>query len=153
MSNPATLQKWPPPPAGNDRAVTHGGYSDRLVQPRARELADEVFAANAHLDRARDGAAVARYAVALARVERAYRWLAGQDDDVFADLHGGVVHACFAQVERWERACDRAEDKLGLNPTAAARLGVAKAAVFDLALAMAADAEAEARERGAACDG
>jgi hypothetical protein len=50
------------------------------------------------------------------------------------------------QLERWERACDRAEARLGLDPSSAARLGVAKAAVFDLALAMSAITEAKDRE-------
>ena len=47
------------------------------------EIAPIVFSANPHLDPERDRAAVSRYAVLLARIERVYDWLSAQTDAVF----------------------------------------------------------------------
>ena len=123
---------------GNRRAVSHGGHSSRLVEPRAHELAPSILEANPHLDPARDGVAVFRYAVALARVERAYAWLFEQHADaVFADVDAGRVHAVYSSLERWERQCDSAEERLAIAPLTRARLGLDKlraAQISDAAL-------------------
>ncbi len=109
----------PPPSAagpGNQRAVTHGAFADALATPRARELTPVVFEANAHLEPERDDPAVRRYAVLLARIERVCRWLAGQDDDVFADGEAGEVHGVYERLERWERQAATAEEQLAIAP-------------------------------------
>jgi hypothetical protein len=124
---------WPPAPTGNRRAATHGAYSDAAVTPRARDLSEAVFDANAHLEPARDGAAVARYAAILARVEAVYAWLSRQDNDVFADVAAGVPHGVFERLERWERACADAEHRLAIDPLTRTRLGLARLEAFDLA--------------------
>jgi hypothetical protein len=126
-------QNWPPAPKGNTRAAKHGARSDRMVAPRAAELVDELFAAHQHLDRARDHALVTRYALALAHVERCHEWLANQKDSVFSDVKRGVFHGVFDRLERWERQCDRCEQRLGLDPSSATRLNVGKAQTFSLA--------------------
>jgi hypothetical protein len=135
----ANVQPAPNPAgAGNLRAARHAAYSDALVTPRARELTTAVFEANTHLQVDRDGAAVARYAVLLARVERVYRWLAEQPDDVFADVEHGVPHGVYERLERWERACADAEHRLAIDPLTRTRLGLARMEAFDLAQAMSA---------------
>jgi hypothetical protein len=134
---PARGYSWPPFQPGNTAAARHGARSDALVEPRARELAPVIFAANTHLDEMRDGAAVFRYCVALARIERVYAWLAEQDDAVFADAKDGTVHGVYERLERWERQCDTAEERLAIAPLTRARLGLDKlraAAITDQAL-------------------
>jgi hypothetical protein len=125
----------PPNPAepGNDRAATHGAFSDSLVNPRARELAGVVLSANVHLDAQRDGAAILRYAVALARCERVYRWLAEQPDDTFADVARGTTHSVLDKLRRWESQCDSAERALAIQPLTRARLGLTQAQALDAA--------------------
>ncbi len=115
---PATGYSW------SQFEVTHGARSPALVEPRARELAPEVLEANAHLDAARDGAAVFRYAVTLARVERVYRWLSEQDDAVFVDEEAGKPHGVFERLEKWETQADRAEERLAIAPLTRAKLGL-----------------------------
>ena len=58
-----TIRLFPP---------THGASREKQVAPRARELVPEVFDANPQLDAQRDGPAIFRYAVILARIERVY---------------------------------------------------------------------------------
>jgi hypothetical protein len=124
---PARGYSWPPFEKGNTAAMTHGARSDRLVEPRARELTAPVFDANPHLEAARDGAAVLRYCMTLARIERVYRWLEGQVDHVFVDQDAGRAHGVYERLERWERAAGTEEDRLGISPLARTRLGLDRA--------------------------
>jgi hypothetical protein len=128
---------------GNKAAVRHGAQSPELVEARARELAPEVLEANSHLDVARDGAAVFRYAVTLARIERVYAWLDERDDPVFEDERAGEVHAVYSSLERWEAAASRAEQQLAIAPLTRTKLGLDRLVAFDLARYWAAQAEAE----------
>jgi hypothetical protein len=115
---------WPPFEPGNLAGLKHGARSDRLVLPRARELAPDVLEANPHLDAARDGAAVFRLAVTYARIERVYAWLAEQSDPVFEDADAGEAHGVYERLERWERQADSAEERLAIAPLTRARLGL-----------------------------
>lgn len=115
---------WPPFEQGNTAAVTHGARSDRLVEPRAREIAQDVLALNPHLDSGRDGPAVVRYSVALARIERVYAWLGDQADEVFVDVAEGRVHAVYERLEQWERQASAAEDRLAIAPLTRTKLGL-----------------------------
>jgi hypothetical protein len=83
-----------------------------------------VLDAHEHLDPARNGDAVGRYSMVLARIERVYRWLSERDDPVFADAAKGRIHAVYERLERWERQADLAEEKLALAPLTRARLGL-----------------------------
>jgi hypothetical protein len=125
----------PPNPAepGNTRALQHGAFSESLVNPRARELAVQVLTANGHLDELRDGAAILRYAVALARCERVYRWLAEQPDDTFSDVTRGTTHSVLDRLRRWESQCDSAERALAVAPLTRAKLGLTQAMALDAA--------------------
>jgi hypothetical protein len=109
---------------GNKAAVKHGATSPELVQERARELMPEIFAANGQLDQVRDGPAVLRYAVVLARIERVYAWLSEQDDAVFAEVGAGTTHGVYQRLERWERQASESEDKLAIAPLTRAKLGI-----------------------------
>lgn len=115
---------WPPFEDGNTAAVTHGANSSKLVEPRAREIAPAVLDANPHLDPLRDGAAVFRYGMGLARIERVYLWLAAQDDAVFADAKQGEAHGVYERLERWERQAAADEERLAIAPLTRARLGL-----------------------------
>ena len=108
--------------------MTHGASDGkgmtRLVKERADELLPDVLGANPHLDQVRDGPALFRYCVSLARIERVYRWLAEQDDEVFVDRKAGEVHAVYGRLERWENQASRAEEQLAIAPLTRARLGL-----------------------------
>ncbi len=104
--------------------MTHGARSDRLVEPRAAELTRPVFEANPHLDPARNGPAVARYAILLARIERVYGWLEDQADPVFEDTDAGKVHGVYERLGQWERQASAAEAELAIAPLTRARLGL-----------------------------
>jgi hypothetical protein len=134
--NHSTFNVVPAPnPAGpgNVRALRHGAFSDSLVNPRARELAEQVLAANGHLDAMRDGAAILRYSTALARCERVYCWLAEQPDDTFADVVNGLTHSVLDRLRKWESQCDTAERALAITPLVRAKLGLAVAQALDAA--------------------
>jgi hypothetical protein len=124
-----------PNPAGpgNLRRMTHGAQSERVLAPRARELVEEVFAANDHLDRARDTPTVCRYAMTLARVERVYAWLNSKSDSVFADAERGETWPVYERLRQWERQADACEAHLAIAPLTRARLGLMTAQAFDLA--------------------
>ena len=121
---PARGYTWPPFEPGNDAATTHGANSPAKVEPRARELAPLILDANPHLDPMRDGAAVFRYSVTLARIERVYAWLAEREDAVFDDTESGTTHGVYERLERWEKQADAAEERLALAPLTRARLGL-----------------------------
>lgn len=124
MTTPARSYSWPPFEPGNKAAVRHGAQSPELVEPRALELAPLILEANPHLDAVRDGSAIFRYAVTLARIERVYAWLAERDDAVFADIEAGEVHGVYLRLEGWERQADKAEERLAIAPLTRARLGL-----------------------------
>jgi len=128
---PARGYSWPPFTEGNTAAVKHGATSDRLVEPRARELVPQILEVNEHLDELRDGPGVYRYCVVLSRLERAYTWLQAQPDSVFSsDLQASRAskapspHGVWERVEKWESQADRAEERLGISPLARSRLGL-----------------------------
>jgi hypothetical protein len=136
---PTTFNVVPAPnPAepGNLRAAKHGAQSAALVNPRARELAEQVLSVHTHLDSGRDGPAVARYAVALARVERVYQWLGAQDNEVFANVETGETHAVFGRLERWERECEAAERALAIAPLVRVKLKLTQVQALDAATMM-----------------
>jgi len=125
-SMPEHLTPWPPAEPGNTRAMTHGLDSDRVtrgvIEPRAVEIAPGIIAANPHLDTERDGLAVGRYAMVLARLERAYEWLANQPDDLFANAKTGEVHGLYGRLAKWEAQASRDEERLAISPRERTRL-------------------------------
>lgn len=166
MNDPAVIDaerrpprgySWPPFEPGNDAAATHGANSLAKVKPRAEELAPRVLDANPHLDPERDGVAVFRYAVVLARIERVYAWLAERDDGVFEDATEGKIHRCYERLERWEKQAAKDEERLAIAPLTRARLGLdqlrgeqaASEAAARAAQAEAEEARARLEERAA----
>jgi hypothetical protein len=120
------LVPWPPAEPGNLRAMTHGLDSGRvtkaIIEPRAQALVPGIIAAHPHLDLQRDGLAVLRYAMDLARLERAYSWLGEQADDLFADRDAGRVHGLYGRVAKWEASASRHEERLAISPRERTRL-------------------------------
>ena len=136
MPNPGkTIANVQPPPnpatAGNVRAAKHEA-TRRNIGEQAADLVPEIFEANPHLDPTRDRAAVTRYAVKLARIERVYRWLVDQEDEVFADAERGEAHRVFDRLEKWEGGAARDEERLAIAPLTRARLGLTIARAADL---------------------
>ncbi len=104
--------------------MKHGATVPELVEGRAAELAPLILGANVHLDRARDGAAVWRYCVGLARIERVYAWLGKQADPVFANVATGEVHGVMTRLGQWEKAAAADEERLAIAPLTRAKLGL-----------------------------
>lgn len=121
---PARGYSRPPFEKDNKMALKHGAYSPALVTERADELVPEILGVNPQLDAGRDGAALLRYAVNLARIERVYSWLAEQDDAVFEDATAGKAHGIYDWLGRWERAASDSEDRLAIAPLTRAKLGI-----------------------------
>lgn len=152
----ANLTPRPPAPeSGNQRARTHGGYAtvarDRL-EAKVLEVFDAVASdaplrdADGELPR-HDHAQVALLAECLCRLEDVSANL--RDYGLFDQKTGAARPAL--EVERLLRreAADHL-DAMGMSPRSRARLGLDVARGIDLAQAMAADAEAERRERDGA---
>ncbi len=114
--------------SGNLLGLRHGAFSDRLVRPRALEIAHGLAddgALPAYLAEPRYRPAVMAYAMTLARLERVESYLEGlAAEGVPPELEAdGTVKAATGLVMALERAADRHRDRLGLSPLAAARLG------------------------------
>ncbi|QIK76040.1 hypothetical protein [Nocardioides piscis] len=125
---PTRGYSWEPFTAGNQVAVTHGAYSERLVEPRAREIAQGLADSGelpAYLAEPRYRGAVMDLARCLAQRERLGAYLeATATQAVPAELaENGEVRSAAALLGKVERALERHRDRLGLSPLAAARLG------------------------------
>lgn len=141
----------PPPPAGNVRALRHGGQARKATLIRAGSWAERIHAeleAEAPLRDndgglpAHDRQVVELLASALARLEAVTAWL---DTRPAVDEKGRAWPA-EEVAGQLRREAGRYLDALGMTPTSRAALGLDLAQTFDLAKAMAADTEAEARE-------
>ncbi len=132
MAVPAHLKPWPPAEKGNERALKHGAYG-RAPLKQAEALVPGIFEVNPHLDPARNGPAVERYAVLLARIDHVNEWLASRADPVFANRRTGKAHAIYDRLTEWERTASNEEDRLAISPLTRARLGLDTARAFDLA--------------------
>ncbi|MEK6273220.1 MAG: P27 family phage terminase small subunit [Actinomycetota bacterium] len=119
----------PAPPAGNTRALQHGGHSEALlrdVSGEVRELLDAL--ADAAPVRNPDGSLPAADAIAVERTARAlkrYRHLSS-----WLDLHGrldedtGQVKPAAELELKAERELAAALDSLGMTPASRAKLGL-----------------------------
>lgn len=146
----ANLRPAPPAPGGNQRSRTHGGYAAvarEQLDVKAREVF-EALAADAPL-RGADGGLPAADALPVRLLAECLCRL----EAVGADLrdHGWRDRATgeprpVVELERRLRAeaLDYAE-ALGMTPRSRARLGLDLQRGFDLAAALAADAESEGR--------
>jgi len=109
----------PPFEEGNAVAVSHGAYSDRLVDPEAEALLVRVLEHNPHLT-AQDIPAAMDYAITLARAWRLESWLTRVGDlDSKGRVRPGVE-----TVRKWLERAERARARLGLDPVSRASLRV-----------------------------
>lgn len=140
-------------PVGNTRAMRHGAYSAALVAdvtPEVRELMDALGGVAPVRDPDgglpdADVVAVERAARLLRRYRRIEAWL-----DLYGELDEktGDVKPAARLAGELGTSLDRALDALGMTPTSRARLGLDLARTFDLAQAMAADAQRERQDGG-----
>lgn len=138
---PAFPGQRPPFAPGHTLSMRHGAHSDRLVGPRALEIAAALEDDGALPEFLRDPSyrpAVLAYCRTLAQVERVEGYLAEHtpehgvpelDDD-------GAVRAATRLLDRLVARADRQRADLGLTPMARARLGrdvaAQQATVWDL---------------------
>jgi hypothetical protein len=122
---PVGLANLEPAEAGNSRAVTHGAHSERLIGPVAVDVAEEVelLCAGTPEGEAQFTAARAVLARKLARLRMVGEYLEANHDGSPLTHKGGVLKA--AQFELTLLASvEKSLTDLGLNPSAAAKLGV-----------------------------
>lgn len=125
---PARGYTWEPFQPGHTLTLKHGAYSERLVEPRALEIAQGMADAGElpdYLAQPRYRGAVMDLARSLAQRERLADWLnANAAEGTPLELaDNGEVRGAAVLLERVERAVERHRDRLGLSPLAAARLG------------------------------
>ena len=121
----AGLANLEPAEPGNTRAVTHGAHSERLVGPVAEDVAAEVeqLCSGTPAGEAQFAAARAVLARKLARLRMVGEYLETNHDGSPLTHKGGVLKA--AQFELTLLASvEKSLTDLGLNPSAAAKLGV-----------------------------
>ena len=121
----AGLANLEPAEPGNTRAVTHGAHSERLVGPVAEDVAAEVEQLCSGTPAGEDQFAAARAVLArkLARLRMVGEYLETNHGGSPLTHKGGVLKA--AQFELSLLASvEKSLTDLGLNPAAAAKLGV-----------------------------
>ena len=119
------LANLAPAEPGNTRAVKHGAHSERLVGPIASDVEREVEALCAGTPAGEPQFAAARAVLArkLARLRMVGEYLEANHDGSPLTHKGGVLKA--AQFELSLLASvEKSLTDLGLNPGAAAKLGV-----------------------------
>lgn len=104
---------------GNRRALRHGVYSERDLEPRAVALRSDL-AELVPGGTAADEAAVTLLGWQLARIEQANTYLAEKG---IMDAKGRP-RPILKMLSTWENSASRLCDQLGLTPTSRARLGV-----------------------------
>lgn len=110
------------PEANNLRALKHGCRSDRLLAPRAEELAAELRqVVPGH--QVADDTLIKVLALVLARVERANEWI---DERGLFRNDKGDPQPVLAMLSRWENTAIRLCDQLGLSPMSRAKIGLVK---------------------------
>ncbi|MGD0747726.1 MAG: hypothetical protein ABSB68_07940 [Acidimicrobiales bacterium] len=116
---------WPPFQPGNEKATTHGAFSERRWRPLAEQLATEAMAEAEWLTRPAFRWAVEAWAAAEAKASLVDLWL---------DEHGlldgdGNPHAANALADRLHGRAITLRGQLGLDPVAFAKLLATFAAV------------------------
>ena len=121
----AGLVNLSPAEPGNTRAVKHGAHSERLIGPIASDVSEEVEALCMGTPASQPQFAAARAVLArkLARLRMVGEYLESNHDGSPLTHKGGVLKA--AQFELSLLASvEKSLTDLGLNPGAAAKLGV-----------------------------
>ncbi len=126
MQRPARGYRWEPFEDGNTAAVTHGGLSPRLIEPRAADIADALVALASeptspvgYLADVSYGPAVRAWARCEASIERLDAFLGARgllDDE-------GIPRPATRLLDRLETRSESLRARLGLDPLSRARLG------------------------------
>jgi len=119
MGEPARGYSWKKAEAGNTLTQRHGAFSDRVVDPVARELAKVVLAQVSYLSDPSYEPAVWAWARAEAQVLVLTAYL---DEHGMLDENGNPRPALSAFKDAENRA-SRARQRLGLDPLSRAQLG------------------------------
>jgi hypothetical protein len=104
---------------GETLAQKHGAFSERVVDPVAKELVGVVLAQVAYLSDPSYEPAVWAWARAEARVLVLSKWL---DENGTLDANG-VPRPALTALKDFERLASTARSRLGLDPLSRAQLG------------------------------
>jgi hypothetical protein len=148
----ANLRRAPAPPSGNRRALRHGGYAQvarERLEAKTLEVYDAIAADAPLRDTdgglpAADAAMVRLLAEALCRLDDV---AANVRDYGLLDQETGAVRPVVELERRLRQEAADHLDALGMTARSRSRLGLELTRTFDLAQAMAEDAELERRER------
>lgn len=119
MGKPARGYSWKQAEGGNTIAQKHGAFSDRVVDPVARELVGVVLTQVSYLGDPSYEPAVWAWARAEARVLVLSKWL---DENGTLDADG-VPRPALSALKDFERLASTARSRLGLDPLSRAQLG------------------------------
>lgn len=143
--------RWATATAGNEIALKHGAWSERMIAPLAARLVAEVIEGNSYLQDATYASALQSWGRTEARIELVTTYLLEHGGDLEGD---GSVRPASELLNKLEARAENLRARLGLDPLSRARLGRdVTAASVDLAQLMAADAEREAAEAEEESDG
>ncbi len=141
--------KWPDATDGNWLALRHGAYSPRKVDPLAEELVTLAIETVGYLDDPSYSFSLWAWARAEARVQLLTEYLAKLADEDVSPTDEVAMRADDSRL-KWERRASDERDRLGLNPTARARLEQALSSatrnVVDIGAALSALEAVEAQE-------
>jgi hypothetical protein len=118
---------WPPFQPGHTLSVQHGAFSEAMVSPIARRVAEALMAQAsepgsrvAYLAEPTYLGAVNALSRTEARIALVARWLEDHGGDLEAD---GVIRPAARLLTELEDRASRERSKLGLDPLSRARLG------------------------------
>jgi hypothetical protein len=115
---------WPPFQPGNEKATTHGAFSERRWRPLAQQLAAQAMEVAPWLTRPAFRWSVEAWATAEARARLVDDWL---DAQATAEVPGelsadGEPRGASALSSRLHARAESLRARLGIDPTAMARL-------------------------------
>jgi hypothetical protein len=110
---------WPQAEKGNTLAQRHGAWSERVVDPVARELVTVLLTQVSYLADPSYEPAIWAWARAEARVLTLSKWL----DENGTLAEDGTPRPALGALKDFERLAAASRSRLGLDPTSRAQLG------------------------------
>jgi hypothetical protein len=138
--SPARGYSWPPFEPGNTKALTHGAYSENVIEARAAIVRNELLELCLHLDEPAFAPAVARFLRAETRALLLHDWITKTVNEKGA---GAVKAWAWEQAAATDRLAAQIGQTLGLDP-----IGQARIAALATSAEIGQETLADHRERG-----
>ena len=119
---PVKADSRPPFEPGNQAAVTHGSYSPRMVDPRARDIVNDLLSSGPEfLANPAFRPTLWLLAQTLTRIELIHEWIDGQGGE-FAEDKKGRIQVASERLTRLTRLAADLAGKLGGDPLTQAKI-------------------------------